>query len=108
MLSNAANVATIAGTGLAVWAALARVLTRARRRRVSDFLSRGDVQLIAIIGGGFAMAFTTIILLQLENGSLLREHSADLAAFNTAAMTVERTGANIIAMLRTILSELGK
>ena len=83
MLSNAANVATIAGTGLAVWAALARVLTRARRRRVSDFLSRG------------------------ENGSLLREHSADLAAFNHAAQVVEQAGGSIMTLLQRILKDVG-
>ena len=83
------------------------MLTRARRRKVSDFLSRGDVQLIAIIGGGFAMAFTTIILLQLENGSLLREHSADLAAFNHAAQVVEQAGGSIMTLLQRILKDVG-
>lgn len=106
-MTQAADIATIVGTTMAVWASLARILTRARRRRVSDFLSKFDVQLIAVLGGLFAGSLVTIMFLQIENGDLLRQHSQDLAAFNQAATVVENAAGTIYAKLEAILKLLG-
>lgn len=106
-MNSAADYATIISTGFTVYALLARTLTRARRRRVSEFLSQFDVQLIALLGGALAAAVSTIILLQIENGDLLRQHSQDLSAFDHAASVVEHAAGTIYAKLEAIFKQVG-
>lgn len=99
-MSELANIATIIGTGIAVWGSLSRILTRARRRQIVETLTKGESQLLALIGGAFAAALATILVLVVQ-------HTQDLASFNQAAHSVELYGAGLTAALRELFEHLG-
>lgn len=107
MLGQAANIATIIGTGIAVWAALSRVLTRARRRQVVETLTKGEAQLLALLGAAFAATLALVLVLVVQHSADLAEQKAGVAAFTKAARSVEGYGVAITAALRVLFLHLG-
>lgn len=105
-MNTAADIATIVAGGLAVYSAVARVLTRARRRAAYEFLNRTETQLVALIAGAFGACLAAILLGILQHSADLAAQSAELSAFNRAAAVVEAAGGTIMGRLGAILSLL--
>lgn len=101
-----ANIATIVGTGIAVWGFVSRILTRARRRNMFTALTRGEAQIVAVLAGGLGASVAVIILLALQNRALINEHNGDLSSFNHAALVVEGYAKRLEYILGQILKKV--
>jgi hypothetical protein len=70
-------------------------------------LTRGETMTVAALCGGLAAALTTIVLLSVDNHTLINQHTRDIVEFGQAARVVERFGAGIESALRLIFAKLG-
>lgn len=106
-----ANIATVIGTVLAVWAGVSRLMRNLRVKRGIAWLSRAESQGVALGVAAFAGCLVLVVLLAATNHSLgvtnneLVQKDITLAQqFGQGERAVATEGANIAAQLKVCLA----